>query len=167
MSKKNSHCSYCGHPFAEGQPWPRTCASCGSTSFVNPLPVAVVLLPVDGGLLLVRRGIEPHRGELALPGGFIGLGESWQQAGARELFEETGVRIGPEEIADFRVLSAPDGTVLIFGLAPGRASAELPAFVQNEEASECVVIHWAQDLAFPLHTQVVEEYFARGPTGRG
>ena len=59
MAERNSHCSYCGHPFSPHQPWPRTCANCGEISFQNPAPVAVVLVPIDGGLLAVRRGIEP------------------------------------------------------------------------------------------------------------
>ncbi len=62
-------------------------------SFLNPLPVAVMLVPAAGGLVVIRRGIEPAKGLLALPGGYINLGESWQQAAARELFEETGIRV--------------------------------------------------------------------------
>jgi len=166
MSQKNSHCSYCGQAFAEGAAWPRTCAGCSHTSYVNPLPVAVILLPVDGGLLAIRRDIEPHRGKLALPGGFIGVGESWQEAGARELAEETGIRIDPREVKDFRVLSAPDGTVLIFGVAGERPAASLPAFAKNEETTECVVLTEATELAFSLHTQVVREFFARRPHPR-
>jgi ADP-ribose pyrophosphatase YjhB (NUDIX family) len=46
-------------------------------------------------VLLVRRNIEPQIGQLALPGGYMNLGETWQQAGARELFEETGTIIRP------------------------------------------------------------------------
>lgn len=155
---KNSHCSYCGTAFADGQPWPRTCATCKQTTWVNPLPVAVVLVPVGKGLLTVRRAIPPHIGELALPGGFINVGESWQQAGAREVFEETGVTIDPATIRDFRVLSAPDGTVLIFGLAAPLAGGA-PSLVANEEVSELVVLERAAPLAFSLHTQVVDEYF--------
>jgi ADP-ribose pyrophosphatase YjhB (NUDIX family) len=165
MSKRNSHCSYCGHPFAEGQPWPRTCAGCAQTSYLNPLPVAVVLVPIDDGVLLVRRSIPPRQGMLALPGGYINLGESWQAAGAREVFEETGLQLDPQEIRDFRVLSAPDGTVLIFGLAGRRRAAELPAFAPTDEASECVVLRSPEELAFPLHTQAVSEFFARGGAG--
>jgi ADP-ribose pyrophosphatase YjhB (NUDIX family) len=161
MHKKNSHCSYCGAAFAGGQPWPRQCASCGNTTYMNPLPVAVTLLPIDDGLLLVRRTIPPHVGKLALPGGYINLGESWQQAAARELLEETGVAIEPGEIRDFRVLSAPDGTVLIFGLARQRTSAELPAFALNDEASECVVGHASDEIAFELHRQAVDEFFGK------
>ena len=164
MGLKNSHCSYCGHPFAEDQAWPRKCTNCGRSTYQNPVPVAVVLLPVDGGLLAVRRDIEPGRGKLALPGGFIGMGESWQEAGARELFEETGIRINAQEIQDFRVLSAPDGTLLIFGLALPVSEVSLPAFEANHETSETVVITTPQPLAFPLHEQAVEEFFARRAT---
>ena len=94
------------------------CASCGNTTFLNPLPVSVILLPVDDGVLLVRRNIEPQIGQLALPGGYMNLGETWQQAGARELFEETGIIIRPEELHEFRVKSAPGGTtLLVFGVS--------------------------------------------------
>lgn len=161
MYKRNSHCSYCGQAFATEQAWPRTCANCQQTSYLNPTPVSVVVLPVDNGVLTVRRGIEPRKGSIALPGGFINLGESWQQAGARELFEETGITISANEITLFNVLSAPDGTVLIFGLAQKRAAAELPAFVPSEETSEMVVVTEMTTLAFPLHTQVLKEYFEK------
>lgn len=160
MHKRNSHCSFCGHAFADRQPWPRTCATCQQTSYLNPLPVAVVLLPVDGGLLLVRRAIPPKLGELALPGGFINLGESWQAAGARELLEETGISIDPAELRDFRTLSAPEGMLLVFGLAAPRRAADLPPFTPNDEASEIVVLRAPAELAFPLHTQAAREFFA-------
>ncbi len=158
---KNSHCSYCGRAFEKDQPWPRKCAGCARTTYRNPIPVSVVLVPVDGGLLTVRRTIEPRKGMLALPGGFIDLNESWQQAGAREVSEETGLRLSPDELREVRVLSAPDGTVLIFSEARPRTRQDVASFVANDEASECVVIDHAQELAFPLHTRVVEEWFAR------
>ena len=165
MAEKDSHCSYCGRPFHLDQPWPRKCETCGEISFRNPLPVAVVLVPVDGGLLLVRRGIEPQPGRLALPGGYINLGETWQEAGARELFEETGIVIEPHELQIFGVHSNHDRSfLLIFGLAKKRSADSLPAFKPNEETIECVIQHTPTELAFPLHTQVMREFFeARGP----
>lgn len=159
--QKNSHCSYCGYPFETAQPWPRQCAHCQQISYLNPLPVAVLLLPVDDGILAVRREVGPGQGQLALPGGFIDLGESWQQACARELVEEAGIHIAADQVTLFEVHSAPDGTVLIFGLAPKLGSQSLPEFSPTNETSERVILLQPTPLAFALHTQVLEAYFAQ------
>jgi ADP-ribose pyrophosphatase YjhB (NUDIX family) len=160
MYTQHSHCSYCGHPFEIDQAWPRLCAACGNTSFINPVPVAVVLLPVDDGVLVVRRNIPPQIGQLALPGGYINRGESWQQAGARELAEETDIVIQPSDLREFRVKSAPGSTtLLVFGLAPPQRSHDLPPFTPNEETQEISVVQAPQELAFSTHTEALQEYF--------
>lgn len=130
-------------------------------SYLSPSPVAVLLLPVDAGVLVIRRGIAPHIGELALPGGFIDHEEEWRAAAARELFEETGIRVSAEGIVERRVISAPGGTLLIFGEAEPVRGADLPAFVPNHEVLERLVIHQPVPLAFELHGQVVAEFFSR------
>ena len=159
MGAGHSHCSFCGQAFAPDSPWPRACAACGQITYLNPLPVAVALVPVDGGLLVVRRGIEPGRGRLALPGGYINYGESWQAACAREVQEETGVSLDPERIREFAVRSALDSALLVFGLCAPLRREDLPPFKLDAETLEALVIVHAQELAFSLHTAVVEEYF--------
>ena len=59
-----------------------------------PIAVDIVALTViDHTLhaLVVRRGIEPFKNHLALPGGFLRDGEQTEEAAARELKEETGL----------------------------------------------------------------------------
>jgi ADP-ribose pyrophosphatase YjhB (NUDIX family) len=165
---QHSHCSYCGAAYEPAAPWPRTCANCGETTWRNPLPVAVALLPVDGagpaadrrGLVVVRRDIEPARGELALPGGFIEVGETWEQATVRELREETGLLADADQVRLFAVHSVPMGTINIFGRLPVRRLDELPASAPTEEATEWLVLTEPRTLAFSTHTAAMAEYFA-------
>jgi ADP-ribose pyrophosphatase YjhB (NUDIX family) len=159
MPKKDTFCSFCGTR-QDTERYPKQCPACRSVTYLNPLPVAVVLLPVDDGLLVIRRNIPPVIGRLALPGGFIEVGETWQTAARRELFEETGVEITSDEIKLFDVKSAPDGTVLIFGLAQKRTRSEIK-FTENDETQEVIFIDRPVELAFPLHTEVVRDFFAR------
>ncbi len=163
MPDRYLHCTFCGARFAAGQPWPRRCAACGETSYRNPAPVAVALQPVGSGLLVVRRGIPPARHLLALPGGYLDLDETWQDAVVRELAEETGLTAPAAGVRLVDVLSAPDGTVLIFGLLP--AIDALPDFVPNDETLGCQVIDRPTPLGFDLHTRVADRYFAGVATG--
>lgn len=112
----DSHCAACGAPYAapyaapDGD-WPRACTACGTVAYRNPLPVAIALLPVvdarGTGLVVITRTIEPQLGGLALPGGFIDLGETWQDAVVRELHEETGIEAPVAEVRLADALSSP------------------------------------------------------------
>ena len=64
-------------------------------------PGVYAILPLNGKLLLTYQG-DPHY-EIQLPGGGIDPGENPAQALHREVFEETGWRIGqPRKLGTFR-----------------------------------------------------------------
>jgi 8-oxo-dGTP diphosphatase len=162
---QHDHCSYCGARYPDGLAWPRTCTGCAETTWSNPLPVAVVLVPIshaDGrhGLVVVRRDIEPCRGEIALPGGFIETGESWQEAAARELVEETGLPAQPDEVSLFDVRSSYRGfSLMVFGIVPPRRVEALPPSAPTEESQEWLVLTGPAELAFPTHTEAMAAFF--------
>jgi ADP-ribose pyrophosphatase YjhB (NUDIX family) len=159
MPDRFAHCTFCGARFTPGQAWPRRCTACGETSYLNPKPVAVAVLPVGDGLLVVRRGIPPARDTLALPGGYIEVGETWQEAAVRELREEVGVEVAAEGVRLLDAISAPDGTLLVFALLPP-LTGELPESAANDESLGWQVISGPTELGFDLHTAVADRWFA-------
>ena len=76
------------------------------------LGVGAVVL-VEGRIVLVKRAHEPLKGEWNLPGGGVELGETLEEACAREVLEETGliVTVGPViEVFD-RIMRDESGAV--------------------------------------------------------
>jgi ADP-ribose pyrophosphatase len=70
------------------------CADCKFIYWVNAsAAVAVLLFNEKGELLFTRRAIEPHKGKLDLPGGFIDPMETAENAATREIKEELGIEI--------------------------------------------------------------------------
>ncbi|WP_018350625.1 NUDIX domain-containing protein [Longispora albida] len=152
------YCTHCGTEFP-GDTWPRVCSGCPEVTYRNPLPVAIAVVPVaGGGLLAVRRAIEPQLGELCLPGGFMEYGETWQESVARELREETTIVTDPAAVRLHTVHSSPRH-VIVFGIVP-----EIPAAPKalTEEVSGYAVLTGPLPLAFPPHTLVAAEYFRAG-----
>jgi len=60
--------------------------------------IGVVVLRGDA-VLLVRRGKPPNVGSWTLPGGAQEVGETTEAAARRELLEETGIEVGPMQLA--------------------------------------------------------------------
>ena len=65
-----------------------------------PRPIAAVAATIihEGKVLLAVRGNSPNRGKWGIPGGVIELGETTEQAVAREVLEETNVVVKPKRL---------------------------------------------------------------------
>jgi 8-oxo-dGTP pyrophosphatase MutT (NUDIX family) len=158
MLEKNSCCSYCGTRFPPLKQWPAICHSCGNSNYLNPIPVVVLLVPVGEGLVVARRNIEPQKGALVLPGGYLDLCETWQEGAIRELREETGISVSVDEITLYDVQNGLDDTLVISGLAAQQPLNCLRPF-SSYETQEIALITKPIELGFPLHNLLVRRYF--------
>ena len=61
----------------------------------RPIVGIGIVVIKDDSVLLVRRGKPPNVGSWTLPGGAQEVGETTEEAGRRELLEETGLEVGP------------------------------------------------------------------------
>lgn len=89
-------CPSCGEKtFLEKNTKAKQCSSCGFTYYFNPSgAVACFIRNKKQELLVVQRANKPAKGTFDLPGGFIDMYESAEEAVHREIKEETGLEIG-------------------------------------------------------------------------
>jgi ADP-ribose pyrophosphatase YjhB (NUDIX family) len=132
-------CPRCGKQPTIEYPRSITCPHCGYGAYYNPKPVACAIpTTAHGAVYLMRRGFEPRRGHWSMPGGFVDLGESVEDAARREVKEELDLEI--ELTGLVGVYSrAEDRTVVVVyaATAPGTPSLteealEVRAFAPNE-----------------------------------
>ena len=175
---RDQFCSACGTAFVPPLAYPRTCPNpaCQLQVWANPIPVAVTLVPVlhgaRTGLLVVRRGIPPRIGYLALVGGSVEDHERWQEAAAREVREEVQVDIDVATVSLVDAVSTEPrpNRILLFATCAPVDAAVLPVFAPSAESQARGVVFGPDGLdsefAFPLHAAAARRWFAdRGITG--
>jgi len=142
------------------------CPSCGFVLFRNPVPGVGVLVEVEQGVVLVRRGQEPFVGSWALPAGYIEEDESAEQAAIRECKEETGLDVELVEL--FGVYSFSEGPVHSGIIVFYRARPVGGALRAGDDAQEVSVFAPAtlpDGIAFRTHREVLERWI-QGDVGR-
>lgn len=129
----------------------------------NAPTMVVVRVPIRGGLLMVRRAADGD-GEPLLPGGYQKSGETWQEAGAREVRERTGVAVEPSLLRLLSVVTAPDRRQnLIF--CQSDPAEHAGAFDAGQEVAEVLVSREPVEAAVPLHTHMVADFFRHRSPG--
>ncbi|OGL36553.1 hypothetical protein A3F38_03060 [Candidatus Saccharibacteria bacterium RIFCSPHIGHO2_12_FULL_48_21] len=88
------YCPRCGAKFNK-QPGHLQCPDCGLSYYLNSKPVQSVILKNEKDeYLFVVRSVEPRKGYLDFPGGFVEEGENFEDSSRREIREEIGIDIG-------------------------------------------------------------------------
>jgi 8-oxo-dGTP diphosphatase len=159
-----TYCRHCGHRMRERQIGGRSrmvCPNCGFVLYQNPVPGVGILIEMDGGVVLIRRGQHPFKGRWALPSGFIEADESIEEAAIRECKEETGLDIELIELSG--VDSFPEGPVQSGIIIFYHARAIGGELHPGDDAAEAAVFSLdslPMDVAFRTHRTVLARWAA-------
>ena len=165
--KLDNYCSDCGVKFNEYiDLYPKGCKACRNVTYKNPIPVILTVPIFNDGVLLIKRNNDPEKGKWAFPGGYIEFGETWQDAAARELYEEINLIILDKNELDLvDIKTAKSGNLIIFSEIMIKRHIEFDdfarAFRPNDEVSEIKLVKFIvpyMELAFPTHEDMLGKY---------
>ena len=127
-------CARCGSRSAVAMAgWQRTCPACGAHHFPRTDPVVIMLITQGPSVLMGRSPGWPE-GMYSLLAGFVEPGETLEAAVRREVFEETGVRVG--EVSYLASQPWPFPASLMFGCAGEALSREIT--IDPEEIEDAI-----------------------------
>jgi len=143
-----------------GEPQRLVCSRCGFIFYIDPKLAAIALVPLSGGVVLVRRGIDPGYGLWVVPGGFVDVGERVEETVVRETQEETHLVVRP--VGLINVYSYRDSPTVVMAYLTEYLEGELAA---GDETLEARVfgpeeIPWER-IAFRSTKQALEAYLKR------
>ncbi len=94
------HCPNCAsvnHTFENAHRF--ECMDCHFVYYHNVAAAVMVIIKSKDKFLFTKRNIEPEKGKLDFPGGFVDPGENASQAAIRELKEELNLDLKPEDLS--------------------------------------------------------------------
>ncbi len=159
------YCPYCGSllkPFIDHEGKSRQrCRNCGAVIYENPIPATALVIPKPDDarqILLVKRAVEPCKGEYSLPGGFLEIDESSEEGAIREMLEETGLHGKVKKLLGVRNQPSPQyKMVLLVGYEMEVLGGELAASDDAEEA-KFFPLDEHPPIAFAGHRWFVDNY---------
>ena len=140
------------------------CQVCSFIFYQDPKVVAGTIFTLDGGIVLLKRGVEPALGKWVFPGGYVDRGEAVYDAAIRETKEESNldVKLGPLlNIYSYprspNVIVVYTAEVVSGTLAAADESVDARVFKPNE-------IPW-DELAFDSTRDALRDYIKLHPIG--
>jgi len=164
------YCPQCGGGLEErllkpGEPPRLVCKSCGFVFYIDPKLAVIALVPLDAGLVLVRRAIDPGYGLWVVPGGFVDMGELLEEAVVRETREETYLQVKVSRL--FNIYSYKNLRTVVAAYLTTYVSGELGAGDETLEARVFAPeeIPW-DEIAFSSTRAALQEYLELLQAGR-
>jgi len=143
------------------------CPHCQKPVYENPLPATAALVTNKAGeILLVKRNVEPKKGQWCLPGGFVELYETPEAGCLRELEEETGLKAEIDRLVGVYLSENPIyKSVLVMGYTVREVEGEMKA---GDDSDEVAYFPWDRmpALAFRSHQAIIDKAFHALGAGR-
>lgn len=139
------------------------CQECGFVFYQDPKVSACTIPVIDGKVVLVKRAINPGRGLWVFPGGYMDLGETVEEAAARETREEVNLDVRVTRLVGVYSYRTPVVVVVYACEVVGgelRIDRESEAVGLFSEAE----IPW-EELAFPSTRDALRDYLRGGTPG--
>ena len=160
--KKLIYCSTCNNKnefsAIEGQ-IRYHCLDCGIIHYQNPKPTATLICIRDNDILLVKRAFNPAKGSWSLPGGFIELGETPEDAAMRELKEETNLNGKVIKLLGHcSHFNSVFGDILLIGLQMKINNWDSLKAGDDAEDVEFFNLNDCPNFAFECHQKIVSYY---------
>ena len=142
------------------EPLRLVCTACGFVFYIDPKLSVIAVIPMDAGVVMVRRAINPGYGLWVVPGGFVDMGEVVEDAVVRETQEETFLTVRPIRLLN--IYSYPDRRTIIAAYVTEYVSGDLGAGDETLEARVFGLkeIPWPQ-IAFSSTKEALREYISR------
>jgi ADP-ribose pyrophosphatase YjhB (NUDIX family) len=142
------------------EPHRLVCTVCGFIFYIDPKLSVIAVIPMDKGVVMVRRAINPGYGLWVVPGGFVDMGEVVEDAVVRETQEETFLTVRPIRLLN--IYSYLDHRTIIAAYVTEYVSGELGAGDETLEARVFGLkeIPWPR-IAFSSTKEALREYISR------
>jgi 8-oxo-dGTP diphosphatase len=133
------------------------CQNCSFIFYQDPKVVAGTIFTLAGGIVLLKRGVEPAMGKWVFPGGYVDRGESVHAAAVRETKEES--RLDVKITSLLNVYSYEGSPNIIVVYAAEIVGGALAAADESIEAGtfQPSGIPW-HDLAFASTKDALNDY---------
>lgn len=157
-------CPRCGGALAQrmvktNEPKRLVCQICSFIFYQDPKVVAGTVFMLDGGIVLLKRGVEPALGKWVFPGGYVDRGESVREAAVRETKEECQLDVKLGSLLN--VYSYPRSPNVIVVYTAEVVGGELAAADESLEARifSPKEMPW-NDLAFDSTKDALNDYIS-------
>ena len=171
-SRTHRHCPRCGSQLQWHEAgWSRRCPEDGASQFPRTDPAVIVLVRDDEDKALLGRQVRWEPTWFSTLAGFVEAGESAEAAVRREVFEESGVRIGesPEDLAYLGSQPWPFPASLMLGYhawaadttidVDGDEIAEARWFTRTELAAACESGEVSLPPAVSIARKLIERWY--------